>query len=118
VTLDEIVGGAHLERHLTAAAEVPLAAVPSPRKALRLTWNASAICTVGVPVAQTKGYFDKRNLSVESINFGGSTDPLLEAIATGKADAGSAWRFAGSNPWSRASTYTSPTRSTAAACVC
>ena len=30
----------------------------------------------------------KRNLDVELINFGGSTDQLLEAIATGKADAG------------------------------
>jgi NitT/TauT family transport system substrate-binding protein len=55
---------------------------------LKLTWNANAICTVGVPVAQQKGYFDKRNLDVELINFGGSTDQLLEAIATGKADAG------------------------------
>ena len=59
-----------------------------PRRNLKLTWNASAICTVGVPVAQTKGYFEKRNLAVELINFGGSTDQLLEAIATGKADAG------------------------------
>jgi NitT/TauT family transport system substrate-binding protein len=71
-----------------ATAEVPLTVVPGQRKNLRLTWNASAICTVGVPVAQTKGYFDKRNLSIDLINFGGSTDQLLEAIATGKADAG------------------------------
>jgi len=71
-----------------ASVQVPLTVVPGPRKSLRLTWNASAICTVGVPVAQTKGYFDKRNLTVELINFGGSTDQLLEAIATGKADAG------------------------------
>src|ERR1700722_2110730 len=70
------------------SAEVPLTVVPGQRRTLRLTWNASAICTVGVPVAQTKGYFEKRNLSVELINFGGSTDQLLEAIATGKADAG------------------------------
>ncbi|HET6606662.1 MAG TPA: ABC transporter substrate-binding protein, partial [Rhodopila sp.] len=69
------------------AAEVPLTVVPN-RHALKLTWNANAICTVGVPVAQTKGYFAKRNLDVELINFGGSTDQLLEAIATGKADAG------------------------------
>lgn len=34
------------------------------------------------------GYFAKRNLDVDLINFGGSTDQLLEAIATGKADAG------------------------------
>ena len=37
---------------------------------------------------ETKGYFDKHNLDVELVNFGGSTDQLLEAIATGKADAG------------------------------
>ena len=69
------------------AAEVPVTVVPQKR-ALKLTWNATAICTVGVPVAQEKGYFAKRNLDVELINFGGSTDQLLEAIATGKADAG------------------------------
>jgi NitT/TauT family transport system substrate-binding protein len=70
------------------SAEGPLTVVSGPRRNLKLTWNASAICTVGVPVAQTKGYFEKRNLAVELINFGGLTDQLLEAIATGKADAG------------------------------
>ena len=58
------------------------------KRSLKLTWNATAICTVGVPVAQERGYFAKHNLDVELINFGGSTDQLLEAIATGKADAG------------------------------
>jgi NitT/TauT family transport system substrate-binding protein len=66
---------------------VPVTVV-SQRRKVKLTWNATAICTVGVPVAQTKGYFTKRNLDVELINFGGSTDQLLEAIATGKADSG------------------------------
>jgi NitT/TauT family transport system substrate-binding protein len=70
-----------------AAATVPVTVVPQKTQ-LRLTWNANAICTVGVPVAQQKGLFAKRNLDVELINFGGSTDQLLEAIATGKADAG------------------------------
>jgi NitT/TauT family transport system substrate-binding protein len=69
------------------AAEVPVTVVPN-RHAPKLTWNATAICTSGVPVAQKKGFFAKRNLDVELINFGGSTDQLLEAIATGKADAG------------------------------
>jgi NitT/TauT family transport system substrate-binding protein len=69
------------------AATVPVT-VLSRNRPLRLTWNATAICTAGVPVAQTQGYFTKRNLDVELINFGGSTDQLLEAIATGKADAG------------------------------
>ena len=66
---------------------MPLTVVAGKR-ALKLTWNATAICTVGVPVAQQKGYFAKRNLDVELMNFGGSTDQLLEAIATGKADSG------------------------------
>jgi NitT/TauT family transport system substrate-binding protein len=70
-----------------AAASVPVTVVDGKRS-LKLTWNASAICTVGVPVAQQNGYFAKRNLDVELVNFGGSTDQLLEAIATGKADAG------------------------------
>jgi NitT/TauT family transport system substrate-binding protein len=57
-------------------------------KKLKLTWNANAICTVGVPTALTQGFFERHNLDVELINFGGSTDQLLEAIASGKADAG------------------------------
>jgi len=70
-----------------AALPVPVTVVPQ-KHALKLTWNANSICTVGVPVAQQKGFFAKRNLDVELINFGGSTDQLLEAIATSKADAG------------------------------
>jgi NitT/TauT family transport system substrate-binding protein len=58
------------------------------KRALKLTWNATAICTVGVPAAVEKGFFAAHNLDVEMVNFGGSTDQLLEAIATGKADAG------------------------------
>ena len=58
------------------------------KRVLKLTWNATAICTVGVAVAQEKGYFQRHNLEVELINFAGSTDQLLEAIATAKADAG------------------------------
>jgi len=66
-----------------------LAPVVLPQtKKLKLTWNANAICTVGVPTALTKGFFERHNLDVELVNFGGSTDQLLEAIATGKADAG------------------------------
>ena len=47
-----------------------------------------AICTVGVPVAEQRGYFAKRNLKVEKVNISGATDQLLEALASGKADAG------------------------------
>ncbi len=71
-----------------AAAEVPVTVLPGEPKKLRLSWNANSICTVGVLVAQGRGLFAKRNLQVELVNFGGSTDQLLEAIATGKSDAG------------------------------
>jgi NitT/TauT family transport system substrate-binding protein len=58
------------------------------KRAVKLTWNATAICTVGVPVAAEKGYFARHNLEVEMVNYAGSTDQLLEAITTAKADAG------------------------------
>ncbi len=69
----------------TAAAETPLS---GPPRAIKLAWNASAICTSSAPIAKERGYFAAKNLDVEFINFGGSTEQLLEAIATGKADAG------------------------------
>lgn len=62
--------------------------IAKPGTALKLTWNANAICTVGVPVAEQTGIFKRHGLDVETITFGGSTDQLLEAISTGKADAG------------------------------
>lgn len=68
-----------------AATETP---VSGPPRAIKLAWNASAICTSAAPVAKERGIFAKRNLDVEFVNFGGSTEQLLEAIATGKADAG------------------------------
>jgi NitT/TauT family transport system substrate-binding protein len=63
-------------------------AVQGPARQLKLAWNASAICTSAAPVAKERGIFAKHNLDVDFVNFGGSTEQLLEAIATGKADAG------------------------------
>src|SRR5712672_343123 len=59
-----------------------------PPRQLKIAWNANAACTIAAPVAKERGIFAKHNLDVEFVNFGGSTDQLLEAIATGKADAG------------------------------
>ena len=59
----------------------------APRK-LKLSWNAGAVCLAPVPVAIDYGFFQKQNLDVELVNYSGSTDQLLEAIATGKSDAG------------------------------
>jgi NitT/TauT family transport system substrate-binding protein len=63
-------------------------AVTGPPRQLKLAWNATAICTASAPIAKERGIFAKHNLDVDFVNFGGSTEQLLEAIATGKADAG------------------------------
>lgn len=57
-------------------------------KPIRLAWNANAACLAPIPLAISSGLFIKHGLDVELINYVGSTDQLLESIATGKADAG------------------------------
>jgi NitT/TauT family transport system substrate-binding protein len=69
-----------------AASDAPPLA-GAPRK-LKLSWNAGAVCLAPLPVAIDYGFFQKQNLDVELVNYSGSTDQLLEAIATGKTDAG------------------------------
>ncbi len=68
-----------------ASEAAPLAG--APRK-LKLSWNAGAVCLAPLPVAIDHGFFQKQNSDVELVNYSGSTDQLLEAIATGKTDAG------------------------------
>ncbi|HIJ61889.1 MAG TPA: ABC transporter substrate-binding protein [Rhodospirillaceae bacterium] len=60
----------------------------APPKPLKLAWNANAACLAPIPLAISSGLFFKHGLDVELINFVGSTDQLLESLATGKADAG------------------------------
>ncbi|WP_159999405.1 ABC transporter substrate-binding protein [Roseomonas sp. 18066] len=65
------------------------AATPgAPVKKLTLAWNATSICTSPIEVARRSGILARHGLEVELVNFGGSTEALLEAIATRKADAG------------------------------
>jgi NitT/TauT family transport system substrate-binding protein len=66
----------------------PVITAPGSRAKIRFTWNQTALCTAAVPIAVDRGFFDRHGLDVELINFGGSTDLLLETIGTGKADAG------------------------------
>jgi NitT/TauT family transport system substrate-binding protein len=73
--------------HAGHANAVPAERLPEVRK-LKVAWNASAICLSGPLVGVERKIYEKYNLDVELINFGGSTDQLLEAIATAKADAG------------------------------
>jgi NitT/TauT family transport system substrate-binding protein len=70
------------------ASEVTAVAPGSVPRELKITWNTNAVCNVGVAVADERGFFAKRNLKVEKINFAGATDQLLELLASGKADAG------------------------------
>ncbi len=63
------------------------ATASGPLKKITFAWNATAACLVGVTVAKDKGFFEQHGLDVELINYSGSTDQLLETLATGKADA-------------------------------
>jgi NitT/TauT family transport system substrate-binding protein len=64
------------------------AAAGGALRPFKLAWNATAVCTSSTPVAKEHGIFAQHGLDVEFVNFGGSTEQLLEAIATGKADGG------------------------------
>src|SRR6202049_626255 len=69
----------------------------APRK-LKLSCSAGAVCLAPLRVAIDHGFFKKQNLDVELVNYSGSTDQLLEAIATGKTDAGSGMGLAWLEP--------------------
>src|SRR5580704_18381636 len=56
-------------------------------KKVTFAWNAGAPCLLAVTVAKDKGFFKKHGLDVDLVNYAGSTDQLLETLATGKADA-------------------------------
>ena len=56
-------------------------------KPIKLGWFPNATCLSPVAAAQKLGIFEKHGLAVELINFAGTTDQLLEALSTGKADA-------------------------------
>jgi NitT/TauT family transport system substrate-binding protein len=60
----------------------------SANRPLKLAWNANAACLAGVATAVSRGIFAKHGVNVELVNYSGSTDQLLESIATGKTDAG------------------------------
>jgi len=54
---------------------------------LSFAWNAGAFGLAPVVAALDRGFFEKNGPDVELINYTGSTDQLLESLATGKADA-------------------------------
>jgi NitT/TauT family transport system substrate-binding protein len=60
----------------------------APPKKLKVAWAQAAACHSPLAFAKEKGIFQKYGLDVELIDFQGSSEQLLEAIATSKADAG------------------------------
>ncbi len=73
---------------LLATRQSPLPRSADGKRKLRLAWNANAICLAPALLAKSYGIYAQHGLDVELVNFAGSTDVLLEAISTGKADAG------------------------------
>jgi NitT/TauT family transport system substrate-binding protein len=78
-----------------AASGVYAASRPAPllrnakgQRKLTLAWNANAICLAPALLAKEQGIYERFGLDVDLMNFAGSTDQMLEAISTGKADAG------------------------------
>ncbi|HLO76214.1 MAG TPA: ABC transporter substrate-binding protein [Magnetospirillum sp.] len=55
-------------------------------KPIKLGWYVNAACLSPVAAAKHLGIFERNGLDVELVKFGGSTDQLLEALATRKVD--------------------------------
>ena len=70
------------------AADTSLIAPGATPREVKMMWNSNAICTVGVPVAEHLGLFAKHNIKIEMVNVSGTVDQILEALASGKVDAG------------------------------
>jgi len=66
----------------------PLPVNARGQRKINLAWNANAVCLAPALLAKTEGIYEANGIDVELVNFAGSTDQLLEAISTGKADAG------------------------------
>lgn len=70
-----------------ASAVFPPVARATASKKISLAWNTGAICGAPIAAARDAGIFERHGLDVEFINFAGSTEQLLESLATGNADA-------------------------------
>ena len=64
----------------------PAIAAPTPK--IRLAWTEVAACHSPLGFGVAKGIYAKHNLDVELFYQGASGQTLIQALATGKADAG------------------------------
>jgi NitT/TauT family transport system substrate-binding protein len=60
---------------------------PAKLTPISFAWNQTSFCLTPIAVAKEAGIFERNGLDVTLVNYSGSTDQLLEAIATGKSDA-------------------------------
>ena len=81
------VDGDWLAGDICSSAVAAEPVVTGALKPIKLGWFPNATCLAPVAAAQKLGFFAKHGLDVELINFAGTTDQLLEALSTGKADA-------------------------------
>lgn len=84
-TLLKAAGAASLA--LSAGSFAPAIVRAAEPKKIKLAWFPNAACLSPVAAAQHRGIFAKHGLDVEFVNLAGTTDQLLEALSTGKADA-------------------------------
>jgi NitT/TauT family transport system substrate-binding protein len=64
----------------------PAIAAPAPK--IRLAWTEVAACHSPLGFGVAKGFYAKHNLDIELFFQGASGQTLIQALATGKADAG------------------------------
>ncbi len=82
-----LVFAARRARAQPVAAGLAAPAIAPSLTKLTFVWTPTSPCLVVVGLAQRQGIFAKHGLDVETINVGGDTSAILEAVALGKADA-------------------------------
>jgi NitT/TauT family transport system substrate-binding protein len=63
-------------------------AIAAPAQKIKLAWTEVAACHAPIGFGVSKGLFSKYNLDIELFNQGATGQTLIQALATGKADAG------------------------------
>jgi NitT/TauT family transport system substrate-binding protein len=88
-SLLKLAGGAAAATSLgMAGSRILSPAIAAPAPKIRLAWTEVAACHSPLGFGVAKGIYAKHNLDVELFYQGASGQTLIQALATGKADAG------------------------------
>ncbi len=85
-TLLKTIGVAAAGGVLSRQVFSPAIAAPAPK--IRLAWTEVAACHSPLGFGVAKGIYAKHNLDIELFYQGASGQTLIQALATGKVDAG------------------------------